>query len=59
MSRADIAARIIEYLEKRDRRTCDELEHAMREALVLPADRRTADKEFLSKWEKIIKGIPL
>jgi len=59
MSRGDIAARIIEHLESKDRRTREELEASMREAVsspvVKPADRKT----FLSKWENIIKGIPL
>jgi len=59
MSRADIAGRVIEYLEKRDPRTREELETSMREAMIASADRTTDRKSFLSKWEKIIKGIPL
>jgi hypothetical protein len=59
MSRADIAGRIIEYLEDRDPRTREELESSMREAMLTPAPRNTDRKSFLSKWEKIIKGIPL
>jgi hypothetical protein len=62
MSRSDIAARVIEYLEDSDIRTRDKLEDSMREALdaitrgaVRDTDRRT----FLSRWEKIIKGIEL
>lgn len=62
MSRSDIAARIIEFLEDTDIRTRDKLEEAMREALrvisrgpVKVSDRRS----FLSRWEKIIKGIEL
>ena len=37
MSRGDIATRIIEYLETRDRRTRDELEASMREAMTVCA----------------------
>jgi len=59
MSRADIAGRIIEYLEHRDPRTREELETSMREAMQSPATRPTDRKSFLSKWEKIIKRIPL
>jgi hypothetical protein len=63
MSRSDIAARIIEYLEgQTDLGTRDRLESSMREAMtemkrrpVKQADR----KSFLSKWERIIKGIEL
>lgn len=60
MSRSDIAARVIEYLEQTGTR--DKLEESMREALrtlgrgpAKEADRRS----FFSKWEKIIKGIEL
>jgi hypothetical protein len=58
MARGDIAARIIEYLDTRDPRTRAELEKSMRDAMssaTKPAERR----DFFSKWEKIIKGIPL
>jgi hypothetical protein len=63
MSRSDIAARIIEYLESQSNVGAkDRLETSMREALTemkhrpaKPAER----KSFLSKWEKIIKGIEL
>jgi hypothetical protein len=57
MSRGDIAARIIEYLETRDPRTRKDLEESMRNAMdsgvVKPVDKRS----FFSEWEKIIKGI--
>ena len=59
MSRADIAGRIIEYLERRGPRTREKLETSMRETMASPADRDSDRKSFLSKWEKIIKGIPL
>jgi hypothetical protein len=57
MSRGDIAVRIIEHLETKDRRTREELEASMREAMspertIKPIERQS----FLSKWEKIIKG---
>lgn len=63
MSRADIAGRIIEYLEaQRDPRAREKLESSMREALgemkrrsVTSSNRRS----FLSKWERIIKGLEL
>lgn len=57
MSRGDIAARIIEYLETRDRRTREELEASMRTAMEVGADKPADRKSFLSQWEKIIKGI--
>jgi hypothetical protein len=59
MSRADIAGRIIEYLEDRDPRTREQLETSMREAMQTPVPKLSDRKSFLSKWEKIIKGIPL
>jgi hypothetical protein len=57
MSRGDIAARIIEYLETRDPHTRERLEASMRDAMTSGshADRQS----FLSQWEKIIKGIEL
>jgi len=60
VSRADIAARIIEYLETKDRRTRDELESSMKEAMASSGTGKSADrKSFFSRWEKIIKGIEL
>jgi hypothetical protein len=57
MSRGDIAARIIEYLETRDPRTREELENSMRSAMESGSDRER--RSFLSEWEKIIKGIQI
>lgn len=60
MSRGDIAARIIEYLETKDPRTRRDLEASMREAMDSTSSGRAVDrKSFVSKWEKIIKGIQL
>lgn len=59
MSRSDIAARIIEYIESSDPSTRGALETSMREALDAMAGRAAPDSErlsFLSKWEQIIKG---
>jgi hypothetical protein len=63
MSRSDIAARIIEYLEgQTDPITKRRLEESMRGAMTemkrRPA-KKSERKSFLSKWEKIIKGIEL
>jgi hypothetical protein len=57
MSRGDIAARIIEYLETRDLRTREELEASMRAAMSSGVDKPAERKSFLSQWERIIKGI--
>jgi hypothetical protein len=59
MSRGDIAARIIEYLETKDRRTREALEASMREAVTSSPTKPAERQSFLSKWEKIIKGIQL
>lgn len=60
MARADIAARIIEYLESFDPRTRKKLEHSMRTAIMqMPAEAPEIDKSFFSQWQKIIKGIEL
>jgi hypothetical protein len=59
MSRGDIAARIIEYLETKNKRTREELEVSMREAMASSSTRPSDRKSFFSKWERIIKGIPL
>jgi hypothetical protein len=62
MSRSDIAARVIEFLESRDPRTREKLEDSMREALGSLTTGQSKDSDrrsFLSKWEKIIKGIEL
>lgn len=62
MSRSDIAARIIEHIEESDPSKRAKLEKSMRQALssmnkkpVRAVDR----KSFLSRWEKIIKGLEL
>jgi hypothetical protein len=60
MSKSDIAARIIEYIEDSDPRNRETLESSMREALADMAGRPTKEVErrsFLSKWERIIKGV--
>lgn len=59
MSRGDIAARIIEHLEVKDRRTREELEASMREAMKSSPTKPAERQSFLSKWEKIIKGMQL
>jgi hypothetical protein len=64
MSRSDIAARIIEHIENSDRNARNKLEQSMREALNAmkrkPAKNAVADREsFLSRWERIIKGLEL
>lgn len=59
MSRGDIASRIIEYLETRDRKTRQSLEASMREAMQSKPEKTADRKSFFSKWEKIIKGIEL
>jgi hypothetical protein len=60
MSRADIAARIIEYLETFDPRTRKKAEYSMRTALMrLPASEKGIDQSFFSQWQRIIKGIEL
>lgn len=60
MSRGDIAARIIEFLEMKDKRTRLRLESSMRAALRKSPERTSRDKRsFFSEWENIIKGIEL
>lgn len=62
MSRSDIAARVIEYLESSDPRTRGALETSMRDALDTMSGRETRETErqsYLSKWERIIKGTEL
>jgi hypothetical protein len=59
MSRSDIAARIIEYLETKDRKTRNGLEVSMREAMLSTPEKSADRRSFFSKWEKIIKGIEL
>jgi hypothetical protein len=59
MSRGDIAARIIEYLETLEPGTRDRLEASMRNAVASTSGRVSDKKSFFSTWEKIIKGIQL
>jgi hypothetical protein len=61
MSRGDIAARIIDYLETLDKTTRASLEQSMREAMKSDPEKtkRSEQRDFFSKWERIIKGIPL
>lgn len=59
MSRGDIAARIIEFLETKDPSTRKKLQSSMREAVDSSPGRSVDRKSFVSKWEKIIKGIEL
>jgi hypothetical protein len=58
MSRGEIVAKIIEYVETRDAKTRRDLEASMRDAMLAVPD--TSDRRsFFSKWEKIIKGSAL
>lgn len=59
MSKSDIAARVLEYLETLDPRRKQELEQSMRSAMVKSTTKSSDRKSFLSTWEKIIKGIEL
>lgn len=59
MSRGDIAARIIEYLETRQPRTREELEISMRGAMNSGSKTPEDQRSFFSRWERIIKGIKL
>jgi hypothetical protein len=59
MSRAEIAAKIIEYMETCDPRTRRALEASMRDALVSGSDKPTDRRSFFSQWEQIIKGTHL
>jgi hypothetical protein len=63
MSRSDIAARIIEHIEGSDPRARGALERSMRDGLTAMKGRKQPKdvdrRSFLTKWEKIIKGIEL
>lgn len=59
MSRGEIVAKIIEYVETRDAKTRRDLEASMRDAMVAAPEKISDRKTFFSKWEKIIKGMPL
>jgi hypothetical protein len=56
MSRGEIVAKIIEYVETRDPRARQALEASMRDALTSGPDKPSDRKSFFSKWEQIIKG---
>ena len=58
MSKGDIAARIVEYLETLDAKTRERLEASMHDAMQSSEPKRPAVREsFFSKWERIIKKI--
>lgn len=59
MSRADIAGRMVEHIESKDKATRMSLEESMRQALDSPTVKPSDRKSFMSKWEAIIKGIQL
>lgn len=62
MARSDIAARIVEYIEASDPRARAALENSMREALASMKrgpTKKVDRRSFLSKWERIIKGLEL
>jgi len=60
MSKADIAGRIIEYLETLQTGKRHRLEQAMREAMRSQPGAGKKDREsFFTQWENIIKGIEL
>ena len=60
MSRGDIAARIIEYLETLDSSTRNRLEDAVRTAAARSHSSGTATSDtFFQRWESIIKGLEL
>jgi hypothetical protein len=57
VSRSEIAARIIDYLETLDPGTRDALERSMRGAMTRGTSRPADRRDFLSTWERIIKGM--
>jgi hypothetical protein len=59
MSRGEIVAKIIEYVETLDPKTRRDLEASMREAMKPGVERSGDRRSFMSKWERIIKGIQL
>jgi hypothetical protein len=59
MARADIASRIIEYLETIPTHRRQKLEASMRDALAKGTKRTSDRKSFFSTWEQIIKNIEL
>jgi hypothetical protein len=59
MSRADIAARIIEYLETLNIEKKRRLEESMRNAIQTKSSSRRDRQSFFAVWEGIIKGAEL
>jgi hypothetical protein len=56
MSRGEIVAKIIEYVETRDPRARQALEESMRDAMTSGPEKPSDRRSFFSKWEQIIKG---
>lgn len=56
ISRPEIAARILDHLEKLPVGTRRKLEASMREAMAENIPPETGRQSFLSKWERIIKS---
>jgi hypothetical protein len=59
MSKSDIAARVLEYLETLPAKQKAKLEDSMRSAMTKNSAGRTDHRSFLTTWERIIKGIEL
>jgi hypothetical protein len=60
MSRGEIVAKIIEYVETLDTKTRRDLESSIMKDAMTPGTNKSVDRRsFLSKWERIIKGIQL
>lgn len=60
MSRDDIVAKIVDYLEQVNSRKRERLETSMRRAIdMMSAGEQKEVQSFFSQWEKIIKGIEL
>jgi plasmid stabilization system protein ParE len=62
MARSDIAARIVEYVEDNSATARGALEKSMRDALSSmkrEPEKKVDRRSFLSKWERIIKGLEL
>lgn len=56
ISRVEIAARIVDYLETLSPQTRKKLEASMRDAMATHPDKQADPASFFSKWERIIKG---
>jgi hypothetical protein len=57
ISRPEIAARIVEYLETLGAERRATLEASMREAMTATPETSSERSSFFTKWERIIKGI--